>query len=157
MTHQTLAPPAAAPSRAGRTALAYWIGALATAAGLGYALADQLALGGLDRHLHELYDPVGKYGEPGPLYGYLYVVGALGLLSWRANLRLVRRNAPAAKRWGWITFALAALPVLAPLFLQEYGHAVIPLPLAAGYLLAWACGLVGLLLAPRSGRSGTVH
>lgn len=152
MSTRTLVPAGAAPStRAHRTLAAYGLGALATAAGLGYALADQLALGGLDRHLHALYDPVGKYGEAAPLYGYLYVVGAVGLFCWAANLRLVRRGAASARRWGWITLAAAALPVLAPLVLQEYGQPVIPLPLTAGYLLAGVCGLVGLL----AGRSRT--
>lgn len=146
MTHQTLDRPETAPSnRARRTVVAYGLGALATLAGLGLVLADQLVLGGLDRHLHALYDPVGKYGEAAPLYGYLYGVGVLGLLCWWANLRLIRRHAATARRWGWITLAAAALPVLVPLMLREYGQPVIPLSLAAGYAAAWLCGLVGLV------------
>jgi uncharacterized membrane protein YhaH (DUF805 family) len=129
-----------------RTTIAYAAGALATAAGLAYAAVDHLALGGLERHLHALYDPVGKYGESTPLYGYLYLVGILGLLCWWANLRLSVRRAPAAQRWGWITLAAATLPVTAPLVMQEYGQPVIPLSLAVGYLVAWVFGLVGLLV-----------
>jgi hypothetical protein len=147
MPEQTIIRPAAAPSTGtGRTLVAYGLGALATAAGLGYALADQLAVGGLERHLRALYEPVGNYGESGPLYGYLYVVGLLGLLCWWGVARLVRRNAPTARRWGWIALGASALPVLAPLVLQEYGQPVIPLSLAAGYLIAWVCGLIGLLI-----------
>lgn len=146
MTQQTLDRGAATPSTGTRrTVVAYGLGALATAAGFGYALADHLALGGLDRHLHALYDPVGKYGEAAPLYGYLYVVGALGLLCWWANLRLVRRGSRTARRWGWVTLAAAVLPVLVPLVLREYGRPVIPLSLAVGYSAAWLCGLAGLL------------
>lgn len=147
MTQQTLGHTETAPSNGTRrTLVAYGLGALATAAGLGYALADQLALGGLDRHLHALYDPVGRYGEAGPLYGYVYAVGVLGLLCWWANLRVVRRGVGAARRWGWVTLAAATPPVLALLVLQEYGRPVIPLSLAAGYLVAWLCGLAGLLV-----------
>ncbi|NMD57913.1 MULTISPECIES: hypothetical protein [Tsukamurella] len=152
MSTRTITPPTTAPSDgARRTLLAYGLGALATAAGLGYALADQFALGGLDRHLHALYDPVGKYGEPGPLYAYLYAVGLLGLLCWWGAARLVRSGATSARRWGWIAFGAAALPVLAPLVMQEYGRPVVPLALAAGYLVAWACGLAGIVLLRRTG------
>ncbi|TWS22289.1 hypothetical protein FK268_19995 [Tsukamurella sputi] len=151
MTARTIVPPETAPSTGERrTLLAYALGALATAAGLGYALADQLALGGLDRHLRALYEPVGKYGEAGPLYAYLYAVGLLGLLCWWGAARLVRHGAPSARRWGWIAFGAAALPVLAPLVMQEYGRPVVPLGLAAGYVVAWACGLAGILLLRRA-------
>ncbi len=150
MAQQTLARADRAPSaRAHRTLAAYGLGALATAAGLGCAVVDQLALGSLDRHLHALYDPVGKYGAPGPLYGYLYLVGAVGLLCWWVNIRAVRRRGAAARLPGRLTFAAAALPVLAPLVLQEYGEPVIAFPLAAGYLIAWACGFAGILLLRR--------
>ncbi|CAM3934307.1 hypothetical protein ACXYTP_21775 [Tsukamurella ocularis] len=152
MTARTITRPTTAPPTGTRgTLLAYGLGALATAAGLGYALADQLTLGGLERHLHALYDPVGKYGEPGPLYGYLYIVGLLGLLCWWGSVRLVRRNAPTARRRGWIALGASAFPVVAPLVLQEYGQPVIPLSLAAGYLVAWVCGLAGILLLRRTG------
>ena len=56
----------------------------------------------LDRHLHRLYDPVGKYGEAAPLYGYLYVVGVIGLLCWWANLRRAVRGARGTRRLGVI-------------------------------------------------------
>ncbi|KXP08327.1 hypothetical protein AXK57_17905 [Tsukamurella pulmonis] len=150
MAHPPLARPAPSTGTE-RTVLAYGLGAAATAAGLGYALADGFALGGLERHLHALYDPVGKYGESAPLYGYLVVVGVVGLLCWWANLRWVRRRAATARRRGAITLGVAAIPVLAPVFLQEYGQPVIPLSLAAGYLVAWSCGLLGVLLLRRPG------
>lgn len=134
----------------GTTLLAYGLGALATAAGLGYALVDQIALGGLDEHLHAIYDPVGKYGEPGPLYGYLYFVGVLGLFCWWANARAVAKCARSARPWGWVTFGTAALAVLPPLVMREYGETVIPMGLSAGYVLAWVLGLVGVLALRRS-------
>lgn len=131
------------------TLMAYGTGVLATAAGLGYALTDQLVLGGLDRHLRAVYEPVGKYGESGPLYAYLSAVGVLGLLCWWGAVRLARRDGSAGRRWGWIIWCAAALPVLAPVVLREYGQPVIPASLAAGYLIAWGCGLVGLLIGRR--------
>ncbi|WP_019201504.1 hypothetical protein [Tsukamurella sp. 1534] len=150
MTNGIAARRAPAPSGTARgTTGAYVLGTLATAAATAYAAADQLVLHGLEAHLHALYDPVGKYGEPAPLYGYLYVVGALGLLCWWANLRLVRRGAPSARLWGWVSLALAALPVFAPLAMREYGGAVIPLGLSAGFLVAWLCGFAGVLALGR--------
>lgn len=145
----------AVPSSA-RTAafVAYGLGAAATVGGLVYAAVDQIVLGGLDDHLRELYAPVGKYGEAGPLYGYLYVIGVLGLVCWWLNLRLLGGGARKARRWGWATWAVAALPVLAPLVLREYGQPVIPLGLAAGYLVAWTCGAIGVVALGRSRRSG---
>ncbi|MFD4367424.1 hypothetical protein [Rhodococcus sp. NPDC058521] len=134
----------------GTTLLAYGLGALATAVGLGYALVDQIALGGLDEHLHAMYDPVGKSGEPGPLYGYLYFVGILALVCWWANSKVVAKGAKSARLWGWVTFGTAALAVLPPLVMREYGETVIPMGLSVGYVLAWVCGLVGVLALRRS-------
>lgn len=131
------------------TLIAYGLGTAATAAGLAYTVLDQALIGGLDAHLHEVYDAVGKHGQPGPLYAYLYAMGVLGLLSWWFNIRAVRRRSPHARRWGVITFGLAALPVLAPVAITEYGSMVIPFGLAAGPLVAWLLGLIGLLALSR--------
>ena len=131
---------------------AYAAGALATTAGLVYAGADQIAFGGLDDHLHEVYDPYGKYGQPGPLYAFLYAMGVLGLICWSANVRLIRHGSPRAVFAGWTTFALAALPVLAPLVMKDYGPFVIPPALSVGYLIAWLCGLIGIVALQRRRR-----
>ncbi|KXO97676.1 hypothetical protein [Tsukamurella pseudospumae] len=146
--------PHAPSARTNGTVVAYGLGALVTAGALVYAVVDQLAVGGLDGHLHRLYDPVGKYGEAAPLYGYLYAVGVIGLLCWWANLRRAVRGARGTRRLGVITLVVALLPVAAPLVLQEYGQPVIPVQLIAGYLVAWLLGLVGVVLAGRATTPG---
>ncbi|GAB3133714.1 hypothetical protein GCM10027289_24030 [Tsukamurella serpentis] len=128
---------------------AYSLGVFANAAATGYVVLDQLALGGLEEHLDQLYRPVGKYGETAPLYGYLYLIGAVGLLCWWVNIALVRRSAVSARRWAQVTAGAAALPVLAPVVLREYGQPVIPLGLAGGFVLAWIFGVIGAILLRR--------
>lgn len=135
-----------------RTLLAYGLGTAATVVGVGYTAVDQLVVGSLDAHLHDLYDPVGVSGQPGPLYAYLYIVGILGSVCWFINIRLVRTGAAHARRWGWITAGVAALPVLAPVVITEYGSMILPIALVAGPLIGWVFGVLGLLALNRTGR-----
>lgn len=132
----------------GATAPVFTAGLVATVAGLALTAVDQFVLGLLDQHQHQLYDPVGKSGQAGPLYGYLYALGILGALTWALCLRKVRRGAPSARRWSWTTLILAAF-ALAPLLLTEYGQLVIPFQLGALPILAWLLGLVGTVLLRR--------
>lgn len=148
--------PSTAPQGRGATTSVFTAGLVATLAGLALTAVDQFALGLLDQHQHQLYDPVGKSGQAGPLYGYLYSLGILGALGWTLCLRKVRRGAPSARRWSWTTLILAAFAV-APLLLTEYGQLVIPLQLGALPMLAWLLGLVGtvLLRRPKAGPQST--
>lgn len=160
MTHQNVStrqPAVQAP--ANRSTLGLFLaGLVVTVAGLTFAIVDQNVLGGLDRHLHEIYDPIGKSGQPLPLYIYLFSVGILGVLSWLLCLRLVARRSRRARAWSISVLALS-LVVVAPLFLTEYGHLVFPLQLSAFPVVAWVLGLVGVLTLRKSrghdGRSGS--
>ncbi|MDF0529396.1 hypothetical protein P0W64_09960 [Tsukamurella sp. 8F] len=127
--------------RTGAAVGAYAAGALATLAGLAYTVADQAALHGLDRHLHAMYDPVGKYGQAGPLYAYLYVVGVLGIVCFAWALR--RAQAGSGRALSVTLLVLALLPVFAPVLITEYGSSVVPLSLLAGLIVGWVCGLIG--------------
>lgn len=140
--------PAPHPPSSRASTLAFGAGLTLTVAGLALTLADQFALGILTEHQHQLYDPVGKYGQAGALYGYLYTLGALGVPGWVICLRKVRTGARSARRWSWVMLSLAALGT-APLLLTEYGQLVIPLQLGALPLAAWVLGLVGTVLLRR--------
>lgn len=125
------------------TVAAYVVGLVATFAAIAHVAIDQLAVHSLDRHLHDLYDPVGKYGEPGPLYAFLYGIGVFGVLGWLWCLRLVRRSAPNARKWCTWLLAGATVVVAAPVTIQEYGSPVVPYSLMAGLIVAWIAGFVG--------------
>lgn len=148
-TERRSRPTTAPPSRVGTAGLI--AGLVLAVAGLGYAILDQAVLHGLDRHLHALYDPVGRQAQPAPLYGYLYAVGGLGVLCWLVTLRLARAGVRWVRRWNIGVLIVAAL-VISPLFLQEYGRTVFPLQLTAGYAVAWLLGLV-VTVALRPSRS----
>lgn len=134
-----------APQRTttGPTVVAYAIGLLVTVAGLGYTLYDQLVTHGLDDHLHALYDPVGRYGEPGPLYVFVHASAVVGVLTWVGCLRLVRRGSPRARRWSTWALGLSAIVVFTPVAIQEYGQPVLPWALMIAPILAWVAGLAG--------------
>lgn len=136
-------------SPSARTTVGTYLAAIGAAAvGLVIALVDQTALHGLDRHLHAVYDPVGKYGEPTPLYIYLYSVGAFGVLSGLFCLRLLRRGSAWSRKVG-ITVLVLAVLVVAPLFLREYGQAVFPIQLSVFPAAACLFALIGVVAHPR--------
>lgn len=130
------------------TKTAYWVGLALTVASLAYVALDQLVLGNLDEHLHEVYDPYGKYGQAGALYAYLYGLGVVGVISWLWTLRHLRDG--GGTKASVILAVLAALPVLATVSIQEYGSMVIPLHLGIGYVLAWVSGLIGTVALLRT-------
>lgn len=124
------------------------VGLVITVVGLGVAVLDQAVLHGLDQHLHAMYDPIGKSGQPGPLYIYLYSVAALGVVCWLVTLRLIRAGARRARVWAIVILVLSALAIT-PLFLQEYGQNVFPLRLTLWYAAGWALGLLTTLTIRR--------
>ena len=126
----------------------------AAAVGGVIALVDQTVLHGLDRHLHALYEPVGKYGEPGPLYIYLYSVAVLGVLTGLGCLRLIQRGSAWSRKVG-ITMLVLAILVVAPLFLREYGQAVFPIQLSVFPLAACLFAAIGLVAHPRRRRDAS--
>ena len=151
----------ASPADAPRTTTGLYVaGLVVTVLGAGYVAVDQIALGGLSQHLEALYAPYGKVAQPGPLYGYLYALAALGLLSWLTCLRHCRRLAATRdaadlsriRVWSIVVAALAAFLVLPPLMITEYGRLVIPFGLGAAYGLAWLLGVAGIVTLPRRNR-----
>ncbi|SDS21399.1 hypothetical protein [Microlunatus soli] len=119
-------------------------GLVITVAGLGYAVLDQVALHGLVDHLHALYDPVGAYAQPTPLYIYLYSLAGLGVAGWLVTLGLTRSGARSARVVSIVITVLAALAI-APLFLTEYGGPVFPFRLTAWYVVGWLLGLLATI------------
>ena len=126
-----------------QTVAAYVTGLVATCAGIAYTAIDQFAVQGLDRRLHDLYDPVGKSAEAGALYTFLYAMGALGVLTWSLCLRWVRRGHPKARARSTWTLVLATIVVATPVAFQEYGQPVIPWSLMIAWLVAWVAGVAG--------------
>lgn len=143
-----------------RTTVGTYLAAIGAAVvGLVMALVDQTVLHGLERHLHAVYDPVGRYGEPTPLYIYLYSVGALAVLTGLFCLWLLRRGSAWSRKVG-ITVLVLAVMVVAPLFLREYGQGVFPVQLSVFPTAACLFGLIGLVAHPRrsvsKGQAGNV-
>ncbi|HEY9291120.1 MAG TPA: hypothetical protein VIP98_07575 [Microlunatus sp.] len=127
-------------------------GLVATIAALGYVALDQTVLGGLNAHLHAVYDPYGRYGQPGPLYGYLYALDGLGVASWLICLHRVRYGARSARIWSVSVLVLAGLAI-SPLMLQEYGRLVFGIQFGAMFSVIWLIGLAGTLLLFRRAAS----
>ena len=67
----------------------------------------------------------------------------LGVLTWLACLRLVRRGSPKARGRSTWALVLASFVVLTPVAVQEYGQPVLPWSLMIAPLAAWIAGLAG--------------
>lgn len=131
--------------RTDRVTPVYVAGLLALAVGLALVAIDQFVVGSLDTRLHEIYDPVGKYGDPGALYAALYGIGVFGIAAWSAVLNLMRKGRRSAFRWSLTLLAVGAPVVLAPVVITEYGTTIVPLGLSAAYVAAWLLGVIGVI------------
>lgn len=146
----TVTTPTARTPRA--TLVAYTAGIATTVAAAGYVAFDQLVTHDLDTYLHDLYDPYGKYGQPGAIYGYLYGVAAVGIVTWLLCLRALGRNAVRGRRMSTAVLGVAVLVTVAPLLITEYGQLVIPARLSILYLVALLFGLLGTITLWRGRR-----
>ena len=77
------------------------------------------------------------------LYAFLYVSGVLGVLTWLACLRLVRRTSPKARSRSTWAMVVAAFVILAPVAIEEYGSPVLPWSLMIAPLVALTAGVTG--------------
>lgn len=123
-----------------------WGGSLLTLAVLVFVALDQTTLHGMADHVREHYAPHGTVPDPGLLHTYLYVTGAVGLLTWLLLM-------PSARaRQGWVPGVATLVLLVATcggvfnLLISEYGGPVLPPMWGVLTLLPCAVGAVTVAL-----------
>ena len=109
---------------------------------------DQTSVHSIADHVNALYSPFDLHPDPNVLFGYLYVTGGIGILSWLTMIWGVQRH----KRWARVVasmvFLVAVSFALLVLFVTEYGGQIFPtlwgllglLPSVAGLVCQWPVG-----------------
>jgi hypothetical protein len=128
------------------------IGLLLTVITLIALIIDQASGSSIADHVNALYAPLGLHPDPNVLFGYLYVIGGIGVLLWLTMIWGVRRD----KRWARVvaSFVLVVATSLAllVLFVSEYGGQIFPTLWGILGLLPCLAGLVAVILLWTPGR-----
>ncbi|WP_218951939.1 hypothetical protein [Amycolatopsis anabasis] len=141
------------PPSARRALVAVYLGLALTVLA---ALAVVVDGDGLARHLHDIEDSwigVAKANEtPSVVTTYLFVVAALGIVSWLVTAWAVRRRKRWARPFATTVFVLAAGIAVLNLTMREYGRTILPALHGVAGVLPCVAGLVAVVLLWRRDR-----
>ena len=116
-------------------------------------IIDQLNGQTLVRHVQVLYAPHDLNPDPNILFGYLYVVGVIGILLWLATIWGIIQRKRGARVVATIVFVLGSSVALFNVFVSEYGMQIFPTLWGVLGLLPSVAGLVAVIVLWRQGRT----
>ena len=129
------------------------IGLVLTVIALIALILDQMNGHTLAQHVEALYAPHNLDPDPNVLFGYLYVVGVIGILLWLAAIRGVLQHKRGAKVIATIVFIVGISVGLFNAFVSEYGMQIFPTLWGALGLMPSVAGLVAVIGLWTSSRS----
>lgn len=129
------------------------IGLLLTVIALIALIIDQVNGDTLARHVEALYAPHDLDPDPNVLFGYLYVVGVIGILLWLATIWGIIQRKRGARVVATIVFVLGTSVALFNVFVSEYGMQIFPTLWGVVGLLPSVAGLVAVIVLWRQGRT----
>lgn len=129
------------------------IGLLLTVIALIALIIDQVRGQTLARHVQTLYAPHDLNPDPNVLFGYLYVVGVIGILLWLATIWGIIQHKRGARVVATTVFVLGSSVALFNIFVSEYGMQIFPTLWGVLGLLPSVAGLLAVIILWRQGRS----
>lgn len=135
------------PRSARRAVLAMYTGLALTVLAILALVYDLASVGGLDRHLHEVYE--GYVASPPDAAGvavYLFTLGGLGIVGWLWMVWAVRRQKRWARPVATLLFLLGSVFAVGNLTVTEYDQTILPTSIGLVGLLPCLAGLVAVVL-----------
>ena len=116
-------------------------------------ILDQMNGYTLARHVEALYAPHDLDPDPNVLFGYLYAVGAIGILLWLATIWGIIQRKRGARVVATIVFVLGTSVALFNVFVSEYGMQIFPTVWGILGLVPSVAALVAVIVLWRQGRT----